>query len=266
MPRLPAAFWLLRLLAPVLCGLLPMAALADSGPEPPCGVTASPSFADIHAPPSVRVWHDGELPPNWTAPGCVGWSTSSAVTLVALSGTFKFHGSGDDLLAGFGAISTLTGMRYWSVGDRGWRELITEAVALEGAKSQKHRADFTIAEMRNGQALYFRQSDSRSSAPVVYRMKVLEATPDRVVVEMENVSAVRLLIFSAYGPGDLKATYFLNRAGNGQWSYYSLSSVHESGISGLGGNHDGSYINRAAAFYRHVIGVPTDQEPPLAPK
>ena len=26
-----------------------------------------------------------------------------------------------------------------------------------------------------------------------------------------------------------------------------------------------SYVNRAVAFYRHFIGIPTDLDPPLAP-
>jgi hypothetical protein len=156
-------------------------------------------------------------------------------------------------------------VRYWSVGDKNWRNLITDSVALDGARSPKHRADFSAAEMRNGAELNFRQSDSRSSTPVNYRMRVLEDTPDRVVVEIENTSPVKLLLFSVYGSGDLKTTYFLDRVGKGLWSYYSLSSVRETEIGGLGGNHDASYINRAVALYRHVTGVPTDQNPPLAP-
>jgi len=27
---------------------------------------------------------------------------------------------------------------------------------------------------------------------------------------------------------------------------------------------DASYINRAVAFYRHIAGIPSDQEPPAA--
>jgi hypothetical protein len=28
--------------------------------------------------------------------------------------------------------------------------------------------------------------------------------------------------------------------------------------------YEASYINRAVAYYRHIAGIPTDQEPPAA--
>lgn len=252
----------LTVILPLAVGLESQAA---SLPTPPCGGRVSPaSYGDSGAAPSVTVWHDAELPANWQAPACAGWSAGQPSAVIPLAGTFAFAGTSDDLLASFGAISKLQGIRYWSVGDNKWRDLIVDAAALENGKSPRHRADFTAAEMRSGQSLYFRQSDSRSSSPVIYRMRVLEATPDRVVVEMENVSPVKLLLFSVYGSGDLKATYFLDRVSPTQWRFYSLSSVHETAIAGLGGNHDASYINRAVAFYRHIAGIRTDQEPPMA--
>jgi hypothetical protein len=250
----------------VVCvlGYLSAGAVAANVPAPPCNGTSAASSADVGAAPAVTLWHQGDLGANWAPPACVGWSAGQPTAVLALAGSFRLQGGAEDLLARFGAISSMTGMRYWSVGDRSWRELITSAGAVEGGKSLKPRADFTTAEMLRGQDLYFQQSDSRSSAPVIYRMRVLQMGPERVVIEMENVSPVRLLLFSVYAAGDLKATYFLDRVGKDRWSYYSLSSVHETGVGGLTGNHDSSYINRAVALYRHVAGIPTDQDPPLA--
>ena len=262
---LRAARRVLGLLTPLVLLGVGLDARAASLPAVPCaGSVASPPYAEAGDAPIVGVWHDKDLPSGWQAPSCVGWSAGPSSAVIALAGTFRFAGTADDLLTGFGAISTLPGMRYWSVGDGKWRELIVDAAALENGKSPRHRPDFAAAEMRSGQDLYFRQSDSRSSSAVTYRMRVLEATPDRVVVEMENVSPVKLLLFSVYGSGDLKATYFLDRIDATRWRFYSLSSVHETGIGGLGGSHDGSYVNRAVAFYRHIAGIPTDQEPPMA--
>lgn len=59
--------------------------------------------------------------------------------------------------------------------------------------SHRRRPDFSAAEMRGGGERYFAQSDTRSTSDVVYRMRVKEATPDRIMLEMENVTAVRVL-------------------------------------------------------------------------
>ena len=63
------------------------------------------------------------------------------------------------------------------------------------------------------------------ASAVVYRMRVLEAGPERIVVETKIVSVASALA--------------------------TLSPA--------------SYVNRAAALYRHSIGVAPDREPPLAP-
>jgi hypothetical protein len=72
--------------------------------------------------------------------------------LVALAARFSYGGSSDALLAHFGAISTLKGLRYWSVTEGGRRTLITSATA----------------------ELYFAQGDNRAAGDVVYRMRVGE--------------------------------------------------------------------------------------------
>jgi len=261
MRRLRAFVPFLSLLSVLGYLMAPAIVLADNGPTPPCSASQSDPGGLT---PQARVWHEVELGAGWSAPACLGWSAGAPSAVLSLSGAFRFAGTTNDLLTRFGAVSAMTGMRYWSVGDRNWRELITSSAALEGPRSSRHRADFTAAEMLKGGDFYFEQSDSRSSAPVTYRMRLLQLTPDRLAIEIENVSAVRLLLLSVYRPGDLKTTYFLDRTANEQWNYYSLSSVRESGVGGLTGNHDSSYINRAVALYRHVAGIPTDQEPPLA--
>lgn len=253
-----------RLLLLSLALLLPAFGLAGSGPLPPCGMTPEPPYPGLGMAPIVALWRHGSLAPNWMPPACAGWASAQFSVLMALSASFRFHGSGDDLLAGFGAVSALNGIRYWSVTDGRWRRLITKASALTGRDARQERPDFTAAELRQGDDLYYTQSDSRSSAPVTYRLQVREAGPDRVVVEVENVSSVRLLLYPIYGPGGLRTTYFLTRIAGDLWGYYDFSAVHDN-LFGFGAGHEASYINRAAALYRHIAGIPTDREPPLAP-
>jgi len=180
---------------------------------------------------------------------------------VALAGSFRHEGGAVDLLAAFGRISSLRGIRYWSVGDRSWRTLVTGAAALDGPRTRRRRADFALAEMAHGADLYFAQEDSRSSGEVVYRMRVLENGPDRVTVAVENVTSVRFLLVPLFAPGDLHCTSYLERRSPGVWGYYALWGIR-AGAQTSG--HETSSVNRALAFYRHIAGIPTDQEPPAA--
>jgi hypothetical protein len=233
-----------------------LAQTAD-GPRPPCGATPQPSYAPPSAAPAIRSWNA----PGWAASACTGWASSRPTLLVALAGSFRHEGGAADLLAAFGRISGLHGIRYWSVGDGGWRTLVTGAVALDGPGTRRHRPDFAPAEMARGADLYFAQKDSRSSGEVIYRMRVLENGPDRVAIAVENTSSVRFLLVPLFAPGDLRCTSYLERLSPGVWGYYALWGIR-AGVQTSG--HEASSVNRALAFYRHVAGIPTDQEPPAA--
>ena len=116
--------------------------------------------------------------------------------------------------------------------------------------------------MKSGAPLYFAQQDNRSSDAVVYRMSVDAIRPDRLVITAENISPVSVFIFTIFDVGDLKSTYVFQRLSPTLWGYYSLSGACEG--AALLGSHDGSYLNRALAIYRHLAGIPGNQEPPLA--
>ena len=259
--RLPAGrrvCWLGTLLACLIL-VWPFVARSDNGPIVPCGAPPYPPFAE---PPNVRNWHASDLPAGWVPASCVGWASQHFTVLTALAGRFGFRGDADDLLARFGAQSAWRGMRYWSVMDKTWNVLITDASALAGPGDRQRRRDFTVAEMKSGAELYFLQQDNRSSNPVVYRMRVMATEPTRLVVAIENVSPVTMLLFTLFGPGDLEATYVFQQLAPAIWGYYSLSGAREG--AAVIGNQDASYINRAAAIYRHLIGILGDQGGPLA--
>jgi hypothetical protein len=168
------------------------------------------------------------------------------------------------LLARFGAVSALPTIRYWSVSDKKWEDLITRASALAGPDPRQHRPDFAPAEMIGGADLFFAQDDNRSTGDVVYRLRVREFAPDRLVVATENISPVRYLLLSLAGAGDLQAVYFLQRLAGEEWGYYSLVRTG-AGASALAAGHAASYVNRAVAFFRHLAGLPAAQDPPAAP-
>jgi len=240
-------------------------ALALDDPRPPCeGRSPDPAYASPGETPAVRVWAKGGAA-QWQAPACLGWAPQQRFRLVvALAGEFRYEGDAESLLARFGAISAMRGLRYWSVTEKAWRVLISDASALEGAEISHRRPDFGPGEMKSGAILYFLQEDNRSSEPVVYRLRVLERAPARLVIETENVGPVRQLALTLFPPGALRATYFLDRQRAGTWGFYGVSATGES-ASALAGLIEATYVNRAAALYRHLIGVPPDRDPPLAP-
>lgn len=250
----------LALAAVVVCAPGSGTAAPEDGLLPPCRGVSHPASPGPGAPPQVQVWNSGELPAAWRPPACTGWTTRSFKMLIALAGSFRHDGDAEALLGRFGAVSILTEIRYWSVSDSAWRPLVTEATALSAPDPDRRRADFTAAEMAAGDDLFFAQSDNRSSNEVVYRLRVLEMRPGRLVIQAENVSAVRLLLLSLFEPGDIQIVYFLERRSPGVWDYYSLTRTNP-----RFGGHVASYINRAVAAYRHIAGIPTDRDPPLAP-
>ena len=245
----------------LVCG--PRAHAAEA-PQPPCrSSSAYPPFAEPGASPNIRLWTSEDLRNRWLPPVCTGWAPAAGL-LVALAGQFQFEGSGEGLLARFGAISTLQGILYWSVSDHRWRTLITHARALNGPDLSLQRPDFTPAEMKRARGLYFAHDDNRTSAEVIYRLGVLELTPNRLVLTTENVSPVRKFMLTLAEPGGLQSVHFLERKTPNVWHYYVLARTAEDFTSLLGVT-DRSYVNRAVALYRHFIGVPTDRDPPLAP-
>ena len=83
------------------------------------------------------------------------------------------------------------------------------------------------------------------------------------MLETENVTAVRVLAMAIFGPGDLRTLYFFERSSPDAWGYYSLAGVDPVSTLAIQGR-EASYVNRAVAIFRHVAGLPTDQEPPAA--
>jgi hypothetical protein len=240
------------------------AVTAQEAPRPPCGAQPVPAYAAPSAKPNVAIWRDGGGTKNgWAFPACSNWRPGEFKLVVALAGSFRHQGSADELLHRFGRVSALRSIRYWSVSDKEWRRLIDDAAALDEPAAGRRRKDFTIAEMKAKAPLYFVQAESRLSVPVVYRLSVLELRADRLVVETENVSVMRVALVPIMAPGETRTVHVLERLSPGLWGYYSLAmSAQDPGL--FLRMRDASLINRATAFYRHFVGIPTDREPPPA--
>ncbi len=166
------------------------------------------------------------------------------------------------MLRHIGAISQLSGMRYWSTTHKQWQTLIVDAYALTGLQTSQRRQDFTPEEMKEGKVLYFVQVDNLSGK-AIYRMHFVEASADRLVFDVENVSTMRYLFITLFHPGEMQSIYFLDRESENVWRYYSIVRTGKNANRLTAGN-ESSAVNRAVAFYRYLVGIPTGQEPPAA--
>jgi hypothetical protein len=235
---------------------------AQSGPQPPCGKESVPPYAALDNSPSVKFWSESDFGRDWRPPACTAWNGVGFAALVTTVARFRYTSGAEGLLRHIGAISALTGVRYWSTTHQRWQTLIEDAHALTGSQSGQRRQDFTPDEMKEGKVLYFEQVDNLSGKGI-YRMRIAEASADRLVFDVENVSTMRYFFVTLFHPGESQAIYFLDRESENVWRYYSMLRTGKN-ASRLTAGHESSSINRAVAFYRHLVGIPTDQEPPPA--
>jgi hypothetical protein len=235
---------------------------AQIGPQPPCGMEPVPPYRDLGDSAVVKAWSKSEVGDNWRPPACTGWTAVGFTSLVTTVARFRHTSEAEDLLRHIGAISELTGMRYWSTTHKQWQTLIVNAYALTGDQTGRRREDFRPDEMKEGTVLYFEQVDNLSGK-AIYRMHIAKASVDRLVVDVENVSTIRYLFITLFPPGEIQSAYFLDRESQDVWRFYSIVRTGTNANRLLAGN-ESSAVNRAVAFYRYLVGIPTDQEPPAA--
>ena len=237
-------------------------AYAQSGPQPPCGTEPVPPYPGLGDPATVTAWSKSDFGRDWKPPACTSWTAAGFTTLVTTVARFRHSSEAEGLLRHIGAISELAGMRYWSTTHKQWQTLVTGAYALTGSQPGSRRQDFTPDEMKEGKVLYFEQVDNLSGKGI-YRMHIAEASADRLVFDIENISTMRYLLMPILHPGDMQSIYFLDRESENVWRFYSMVRTGRN-ANGLTAGNESSAINRAVAIYRHFVGIPTDQEPPAA--
>ena len=229
--------------------LLTLSAAAD-GPQPPCGSEVLPPYPEVDQPPVIKAWENSR---DWKPPQCTGWEQPGYSTLVATVGRIHFPGGREGLLHRIGAISDLKGLRYWSTTHQQWRTLIVDAAALSGPPA---------GQLTEGARITFEQEDSLSGRGT-YELHMLAVSPDRLVFDTRNLSTLRFMMMPIFHPGEIQSIYFLDRESKDIWRYYNLARIGKD-ASSLAAGHIPSAINRAVAFYRHLAGIPVDQEPPAA--
>ncbi len=226
---------------------------------PPCGAAEKPAFPEP-GPMVETTILDAAESSRWTPPACTGWPPASHSKLVlGVAGSFRFAGTSEDLLTRLGAISQLPKIRYWSKSAGSWRAVATAASALSNPSPSSHRADFAQAELQPRSEHYFWENDSRAGE-IVYKIAVRERAADRAVVTRENVTPMGQFPILTFDPGSSQAAIFLVRRGPDLWGVYILERVTD-GERSLIGIPSESIVNRDAALFRYIAGMPTDKAP-----
>jgi len=232
------------------------------GPQLRCGKGPVPPYPGLDDLAIVKSWSKSQFGGNWKPPACTGWTEAGFTTLVTIAARFRHTSEAGGLLGHIGAISELAGMRYWSTTHKQWQTLIVDAYALTEPQPGRRRKDFPSGELTEGKVLYFEQVDNLSGK-AIYRMHIVESSASRLVFDVENVNTMRYYFIPILHPGDLQSMYFLDRESDNVWRYYSIVRVGKN-ANGLIMGNESSSVNRAVAFYRYLVGIPTTQEPPGA--
>lgn len=245
-----------------MAALVGVVAMASDRPgEPAClGGSVPPLFAPLDAPPLAQATRvpTGAAPPAGAS--CFGKSDSAVwITVASLVRTSDSQAT---FIERFGSISALATVRYWSTTDQKWRPMVSSASAIVSASSRLPRADYSLAELLTGEDRYYSMTDTRSGRAVTYRLRLWQNQPSELVVEIANVDAIKQWGLTLYASGGLHTLYLLKKQSPGTWAYYSITRVLPNSF--LAEGHDKSYINRAVALYRYIVGFQTDAEPPSA--
>jgi len=244
------------------CRLFAIVLLCSAGahgqPVPPCAGDPQPAYPALDGPAAIRVWERSD----WTPTSCIGWSRSTSATLIATAARFHHAAGAEPLRRRIGAVSRLSGLLYWSTTNQKWQPMILDAYALSGPSESQRRQDFSADEIAEGETLYAQQEDNLIGK-AVYRLRIVRASADRLVVATENSGTIRYLAIPVFPPGEIQSIVFLERESKDVWRYYSIARIGPQASLFLGG-HDASLVNRAAATFRYLAGIPADSEPPAA--
>lgn len=234
---------------------------SQAAPVPICPLLGSPpypAYGELDGPPKVETWHELDLQQG---PGCIGPAQGPMSLVVALAGRFTHSGSIEDLATRIGAISSTEGLKYWSTTEVRWQVMIAKAFALDDPTTGSARPDFTAAEIFGARSLYFAQDETRTTGTNVYSLSAELTGSDRLVVTIMNLTTIRFSFINLFEPRSLLSIHFIERLEPDIWGYYGLSAARNDSIW----RYERSFINRAAAYYRFIVGEPATKRPPLAP-
>lgn len=215
-------------------------------------------------PASVQAWSRAALSATWNPPTCLRWPDNNFAVLVGVAGRLPDIADSTVLLQRLAAVSRLKTIKYWSFSRKRWRTLLDDAAALEGPGKARRRVDFKPEELIPGRSYFLWQKENSLASGVILRARFREISVDRIVFDQVNVTPSRIFTVTVLEPYAFQTTYFMERERGPVWRYYSLTRFGTADQE-LTQGQIASVMNRSAAIFRYLGGLPMDREPPAAP-
>ncbi len=232
--------------------------------RPPCDGPPQPAYAEAGSAPAIASWTEDELKKaGWQLSSCLHWSEGHTRLATALAGGIAAP-SLDQLLARYGALSQYKSIRFWSITHQAWEPFVVQAGFTEGPDAKSTYPDLKPEDFVTGKEFYYYETDARTGR-TLNRLTVRQRMADKVELSTENLTPIKVALFTVFEPHALKSATFIERHGSGEWGYYQTIGVGE-GSDFIAVHSVSPYINRLAALYRYMAGLPTDGAPAMAPK
>jgi hypothetical protein len=246
--------------------VLPFGA-AVAGPQPPCeGAigTPSPAYGPLDGLPAAGAWRSADLRrEGWQPPACLGWQGDSRI-IAALATRFHSPLSLGAMAERLTAVSGHPSIRFWAAGLREWLPLVVDAWVVDGPNGGMRLSDPSRQALMPGHEFYYTEV-MEVIGQVVFRVRVLEHTRDRLVLATENVTPIRAAVVTLFEPGALQIGSFLDHEEPDDWKLYEITRAAAASNFMVAG-YPSSYLNRLDAMRRYIVGLPTDRDPPIAPQ
>ncbi|HTR85154.1 MAG TPA: DUF6675 family protein [Reyranella sp.] len=236
-------------------------------PRPPCDsgpAAAVPAYGPVDGAADPGTWQESDLlREHWQPSACLGWYGNSRM-VVALSSRFHSSLGVGALAARLAAVSLYPSIKFWAITRQQWRPLTMDAWVIQNpqeAAKARHPDPVSEQLVPGHDVLYAEDPDI--GGRTIYRLRVTERTDNRLVITTENITSVRVALFTIFPPGSLQIVSFLDRQGPNTWGLYEIARATEDASSMVTG-YQGAYLNRLEAVRRHLAGLPTDRDPPIA--
>jgi hypothetical protein len=255
------AFLLVLVLVPSIVGA--QSAFEGFDLKPPCEGTSPPNYGAPGGKPAIAVWSEGDLSrAAWQAAPCLNWAGGKVRMATALGATIAAP-SLDELLGRFGALSQYKSIRFWSTMYDHWEEFVGGAGITDGPDARYSYPDLKAADFTAGRSFFYYETGR--TGRTIHKLTVRQRTADRVEVATENISPIRYAGFTIFEPRGLQTVTFIERRAPDQWAYFQTIGIGDSS-NFLATQSSSPYVNRLAAVYRYMAGMPTDRDPPMAPR
>ena len=149
------------------------------------------------------------------------------------------------------ALSTLTGIQYYSASRKTMRTFYESSAVIEGPDAKRAVPDPVYAAPPSGLTLYARQKDL-TFGDNIYRYDYHTA-PDAFFFVQENLTALTAGIIPAVGKNKLRTVMAVIDCGD-SLLIYAASMAKAASIPGMGERIGNSFSNRAQAVLKWFAG------------